>query len=176
MTLYGYISILYVCLPVCLCLLQCIMDPPSLTYPLPAEDEVGYIYLPVCLCVCLSVCVTGPYRPLSDLSFMSVCLIVLHDLMDPVTQWPTFSLLWMRQVMLCNTCWVSGEYCSPTLTSLISPFWGQEGGGGDLDIFGASCSSLVYDMILSTDVIYNYFRKQTHYIRIQKNWNITLDM
>ena len=45
--MYGYISILYVCLPVCLCLLQCIIDLPSLTYPLPAENEVGYICLSV---------------------------------------------------------------------------------------------------------------------------------
>lgn len=51
------LSLYSVCLPVCLCLLQCIMDPPSLTYPLPAEDEVGYIYLSVCLCVCVCLSV-----------------------------------------------------------------------------------------------------------------------
>ena len=160
MTLYGYISI-----P---CLFACLSVFVTVHYGSPISDLPspcwgwGGLYLSVCLSVCVSVCLcyraiqTSVWLKLWVNWVMSVCLIVLHDHMDPVTQWPTFSLLWMRQVMLCNTCWVSGEYCSPTLTSLISPFWGQEGWGGDLDIFGASCSSFVYDMILSTDVIYNY--------------------
>lgn len=45
--------------------------------------------------------------------------------------WLTFSLLLIRQVILCKTWSVSDEYCSPTLTSLISHFEAKSKGAGN---------------------------------------------
>ena len=120
MTLYGYISILYTMYISILCLFACLSVFVTVHYGSPISDLpspcwgwglVIFICLPVCVCVSVCLCYraiqTSVWLKLWVNWVMSVCLIVLHDHMDPVLN------------DLLSPCCGWGRLCCATLVGCL---------------------------------------------------------